>query len=206
MGNIKITLTEFINFVNKSGTAKATVVRAAKKRRETEDNPYATDYWYTLRNRIIEFHKKGKDIDFIDDTINHINSEKRPNYEMLINGYKKFLGKKKIKYLTPIRKTWVIGDISIALNPELILEINKKILVIKLYMSANESMNKKHADLILTLLEHEMRSKVGGPEPIFAVLEVKTGKLFPQKEKDLSLYPLLKGEARSFEIQWKELK
>lgn len=73
-------------------------------------------------------------------------------------------------------------------------------------MSAKESMNKKHADLILTLLEHEMRSKVGGDEPIFAVLEVKTGKLFPQKEKDLSLYPLLKGEARSFEIQWKELK
>ena len=128
------------------------------------------------------------------------------NYETLINGYKKFLGKKKLKNLTPIRKTWVIGDISIALNPELILEINKKIYIIKLYMSAKESMNKKHADLILTLLEHEMRSKVGGDEPIFAVLEVKTGKLFPQKEKDLSLYPLLKGEARSFEIQWKELK
>ena len=33
-------------------------------------------------------------------------------------------------------------------------------------MSAKESMNKKHADLILTLLEHEMRSKVGGDEPI----------------------------------------
>lgn len=204
MANIKITLTEFINFVNKSGTAKATVVKNAKKRREDEDNPYTTDYWYTLRNRIIEFHKKGKDIDYIDDTINHINSERKTNYEILIKGYKKFLGKKKIKYLTPIRKTWVIGDISIALNPELILEINKKIYIIKLYMSAKESMNKKHADLILTLLEHEMRSKVGGDEPIFAVLEVKTGKLFPQKKKDLSLYPLLKGEARSFEIQWKE--
>ena len=127
MGNIKITLTEFINFVNKSGTAKATVVKNAKKRREDEDNPYTTDYWYTLRNRIIEFHKKGKDIDYIDDTINHINSERKTNYEILIKGYKKFLGKKKIKYLTPIRKTWVIGDISIALNPELILEINKKI-------------------------------------------------------------------------------
>lgn len=86
MENIKITLTEFINFVNKSGTAKATVVRVAKKRRETEDNPYTTDYWYALRNRIIEFHKKGKNIDFIDDTINHIISERRSNYEILISG------------------------------------------------------------------------------------------------------------------------
>ena len=99
MGNIKITLTEFINFVNKSGTAKATVVKNAKKRREDEDNPYTTDYWYTLRNRIIEFHKKGKDIDYIDDTINHINSERKTNYEILIKGYKNFLERKKLNIL-----------------------------------------------------------------------------------------------------------
>lgn len=205
MAKIEITLTEFINFVNKSGTAKATVVRAAKKRREIDDNPYTTDYWYALRKQIIEFHKKGKNLDFIDDIINHICDERKYNYETLISGYKKFLGKKKIKYITPIKKTWIIGDINITLNPELILEINKKIFIIKLYMSSKESMNRKHADLILTLLEHEMRSKVGGDEPIFAVLEVKTGKLFEQKKKDLSLYPLLKGEAKSFETQWKEL-
>ena len=49
-------------------------------------------------------------------------------------------------------------------------------------------------------------ANIVGTEPIFAVLEVKTGKLFPQKKKDLSLYPLLKGEAKSFETQWEELK
>ena len=32
MGNIKITLTEFINFVNKSGTAKATVVKSSQEK------------------------------------------------------------------------------------------------------------------------------------------------------------------------------
>ncbi len=206
MANIKITLTEFLNFVNKSGTAKGTVVKTAKKRREIEDNPYTTDYWYSLRNRIIEFHKKNKDISFIDDIINYISDDKKTNYTALINGYKKFLGKKKIKYITPIRKTWTIGDISIILNPELILEINKKILIIKLFMSAKESMDRKHADLILTLLEHEMRSKVGGDEPIFAVLDVRKGKLFEQNKKESSLYFLLKGEARSFETQWKELE
>lgn len=205
MTSIRITLTEFVNFVSKSGSAKISVVKAAKKRREMEDNPYCTDYWYMLRNRIVEFHKKDKTIDFLDELLRLIPDNKKENYDALINGYKKFLGKKKVKYITPIRKTWVIGDISIALNPELVLEMNKKIYVIKLYMSVQESMNQKLTDLITSLLEHEMRAKVGGDEPIFTVLDVRNGRLYKQKKRDSSLYALLKGEARSFETQWKEL-
>lgn len=45
---IKISLTEFMNFVNKSGSAKATVVRTAKKRRD-EDYEHFTDYWLDFR-------------------------------------------------------------------------------------------------------------------------------------------------------------
>lgn len=206
MTKIKITLTEFLNFVNKSGVAKATIVKTARKRRETEDNPYFSDYWYILRNRIIEFHKKGKDIKFLDETLNHISKDRISNYTRLIDGYKKFLKKNKIKYITQIKKTWSIGDISIALNPELTLEINEKIYVIKLYMSSNDHIDKRHANLIQNLLEHEMRSEVGGDGPIFAVLDVKRGKLLGQNKKDISLYPLLKGEAQSFETMWKELE
>ena len=161
---------------------------------------------FILRNRIIEFHKKGKDIKFLDETLNHISKDRRSNYTRLIDGYKKFLKKNKIKYITQIKKTWSIGDISIALNPELTLEINEKIYVIKLYMSSNDHIDKRHANLIQNLLEHEMRSEVGGDGPIFAVLDVKRGKLLGQNKKDISLYPLLKGEAQSFETMWKELE
>lgn len=206
---IKITLTEFMNFVNKAGSAKATVVKQAKRRHENEDNPYApgSDYWYYLRKQIQELHKKGKTQDFLDDVLDKIPSDRKENYQIMINGYKSFLGvKKKFEYVTPTRKTWIIGDLNIALNPELTLERNGEILVIKLFLSANDSIDKRRADLILTLMEHEMRNKVGGEGPIFAVLDVRKHKLFKQNNRGSELMGLLRGEAKSFETQWKELE
>ena len=82
--------------------------------------------------------------------------------------------------------------------------VNGKILVVKLFASSSETIDKRHANLILTLMEKELREKVG-EEPIFAVLDVKRGKLFENKNKESGLYSLLKGEAKSFEAQWKDL-
>ena len=76
---IKITLTEFMNFVNKVGSAKATVVRQAKRRHENEENPYTpgSDYWYYLRKQIQELHKKGKTPDYLDEVLDRVSPEKR---------------------------------------------------------------------------------------------------------------------------------
>ena len=206
---IKITLTEFMNFVNKAGTAKATVVKQAKKRHENDDNPYTpgSDYWYYLRKQIQELHKKGKTPDFLDEVLDGILPDRKDNYKTMIDGYKSFLGvRKKFEYITPTKKTWTIGDLNIALNPELTLVHNGEILVIKLFLSANDTIDRKRADLILTLMEHEMRNKVGGDGPIFAILDVRKHKLFKQNNRNLDHMGLLKGEARSFETQWKELE
>lgn len=205
---IKITLTEFMNFVNKSGSAKATVVRQAKKRHENNENPYTpgSDYWYYLRKQIQEMHKNWKTPEFLDEVFDVVLPDRRENYQIMVNGYKSFLGvRKRFEYVTPTRKTWTIGDLNIALNPELTLVHNGEILVIKLFLSANDSIDRKRADLILTLMENEMRNMVGGEEPIFAVLDVRKHKLFKQNNRNLDLMGLLKGEAKSFEIQWKEM-
>ena len=45
---IKISLTEFLNFVNKSGSAKSTVVSTAKNKRE-EEYKFFQDYWNALK-------------------------------------------------------------------------------------------------------------------------------------------------------------
>ncbi|WP_321478442.1 hypothetical protein [uncultured Bacteroides sp.] len=54
---IKVSLIEFMNYVNKSGTAKATVVINAKTKRE-EEYQFYKDYWLKLRKKIKEVHKK----------------------------------------------------------------------------------------------------------------------------------------------------
>ncbi|HBN04634.1 MAG TPA: hypothetical protein DD434_02440 [Bacteroidales bacterium] len=199
---IKISLTEFMNFVNKSGSAKATVVKNAKKRRES-DYEHFQDYWLPLRKKIKDVHKTMKSKDSLYELLNTIPGNQIENYKLAIDGYCKFWKKNIIEWVNPIKKTWAVGDLRIELNPELGLCINGKIYMIKLFISANENIDKRHADLILTLMEKELRNKLGCDEPTFAVLDVKKGKLFVLINRETMLYPLLKGEALSFESQWK---
>lgn len=201
---IKISLTEFMNFVNKSGTAKATVVSTSKNKREEEYEHYK-DYWLKFREKLKTVHKKSESHDDLRALLNDIHKDKKDNYKKAIEGYIKFWKKRKLEWINPPRKTWAVGDVRIELNPELGIVIKDKIYVIKLFTSANLDINKMHADLILNLMEKELREKVAGDEVIFAVLDVKRGKLFENKTKDTSLYPLLNGEAKSFETIWKAI-
>lgn len=159
-----------------------------------------------MREKIKETHKKNGSHDDLKSVISTLKPDKQENYRCLIDGYCTFWKKKKIEWLNPCRHTWAIGDMRVELNPELGLVINNKIYIIKLFTSINDTIDKKHADLILSLMEKELRAKVGGDEVLFAVLDVKRGKLFENKTKDTSLYSLLKGEARSFESQWKDIE
>jgi hypothetical protein len=201
---IKISLTEFMNFVNKSGSAKATVVSQAKHNRE-EEYAHWKDYWLPLRNKIKDVHKKKGNHDDLKKVITEVSKDKKENYTLSIDGYCSFWKKRTIEWIEPPKKTWVLGDIRIELNPELGLVIKDKIFIIKLFTAANNSIDKRHADLILHLMEKELRDKVGDNEVIFGVLDVKRGKLFENKIRDTSLFPLLKGEVKSFESQWKDL-
>lgn len=201
---IKISLTEFMNFVNKSGSSKATVVNTAKHKRDEEYEHYK-DYWLKLREKIKSVHKKSQTHDDLKEVIKQVVKERQVNYKEAVDGYISFWKKRKIEWVNPPRKTWIAGDVRIELNPELGLMIKDKIYVVKLYTTAGTNIDKRHADLILNLMEKELRSRVAGEEVVFALLDVKRGKLFENNKKDTSLYPLLNGEARSFEVIWNSI-
>ncbi len=200
---IKISLTEFMNFVNKSGSLKVTVVQKAKNKRE-EEYAHFKDYWLKLRDKIKSVHKMQGTHSDLKALLDEISDDKRQNYGAAIEGYCSFWKRRKIEWVDPPRKTWTVGDIKIEVNPELGLTIKDQIYVIKLFTTASDSMDKRHADLILTLMEKELRNKVE-EEVVFAVLDVKRGKLFENKNLDPTLSGLLNGEARSFETIWKSI-
>ncbi len=200
---IKVSLTEFMNYVNKSGSAKATVVVTAKSRRE-EDYQHFKDYWLLLRNKIKSVHQKGGTPTDLRELMETINEEKRQNYNEAIEGYCRFWGRKNIEWQTPPRKSWSIGNVRVELNPELGVKFKDKTMFIKLFINSDSSMDKRHADLILALMETELRDKVKD-DAIFAILDVKRGKLFEYRNTDRTLYALLKAEARGFEELWYEL-
>lgn len=201
---IKISLTEFMNFVNKSGSAKLTVVSNAKNKRDEEYAHYK-DYWLKLREKIKAVHRRNGTHDDLKEVIEEVIDERKENYRIAANGYCSFWKKRKIEWVEPPKKTWISGDLKIELNPELGLVINNQIFVVKLFTTANNNLDKRHADLILTLMEKELRESVEDDKVIFAILDVKRGKIFEKKNYDPSLFFLLQGEAKSFETIWKSM-
>ncbi len=202
---IKISLTEFIKFVNKSGSPKTTVVKEIIKSRDREYVP-GQDYWSFFREKLTSHLMDESGEIQMDDVMEEIPADRGRNYRTMINGWKSFAGKKKFKWIDPPVGVWNISDLSISVNPEIAYEYRGRIYVVKMHLSVSDELDKMHSDQIRALMESVLREKVGGDEVIFGVLDVRRGKLFDQKSLKLELLVSLTGEALNFESQWKGLK
>ena len=121
---IEISLTDFVGFVNKMGTAKQNHVKTIKERPEYE--PYM-DFYKAIRTAIINLHKKKQSKDILDKVLEDLTDEKKKKcYPEIVAGYKKFLGRKQFEWIKPPKKDWKIGNIVITINPEIGLEEKKK--------------------------------------------------------------------------------
>lgn len=201
--DIRITLTEFVNFINSSGMKKMTIVSAAKaKHEEQEGNPF--DYWKDFKDEVKRLLKrKGKKGD-LWELVENVREEQRENYNQMISGYLRFWKPTRMEWVNPVKKMANIGGVKMILNPEIGVKWQGKEYMIKLYLKANESLDKRHADIILALMESELREKVGDSVE-FAILDVKRGKLFLHVDNDPRLLILLKMEGMEFAEMWKEL-
>jgi len=199
---INISLTDFIDYVSKIGTSKFTIVNQIHSRDEYHP---AFDFWKPLREGIIDFHKFDKDKSELDNILNELTDKKKINkYPLLIESYKTFIGRKKIEWFDPPFKEWKTNDLLVRLNPELGLDINGNLYVIKLYFKADK-LSQMKADLILLLMNTKLK-KGDFKDATFAVLDVERNKLFEKTKLNKIHLSLLEGEAMSFVNIWKSLE
>lgn len=199
--DIQVSLTEFVNFINSSGMAKMTIVSKAKMRHEIEGNPF--DYWKDFKEEVkIQLKRKG-DKEDMWELVEKVREDMRENYNQMISGYLKFWKPTRMEWITPVKKMAHIGGVKMILNPEIGVKWQGKEYMIKLYMKANENLDKRHADIILALMNSELREKVGENVEL-AILDVRRGKLFSCVNTDPKLRVLLKAEARAFTDMWRE--
>ncbi len=188
---IEISLTDFIDFVSKSGSPKQTKVREIKTRK-----PYspAIDFYKPFRDGIIEYHVQKKKKCELDKIVSNLNDKRKvSNYSIIIQGYKKFIGRKDINWFEPSSNHWIINDLDVRINPELGLIINNKKYNIKLYLKADK-LTKDRISQILALLKVSLKSKLDNDTDL-AILDVRNNKLYYFEENHLELLPLLEGEA-----------
>lgn len=201
--DIQISLTEFVNFINASGMAKMTIVSAAKaKHEEQEGNPY--DYWKDFKVEVKKQLKRKGDKEALWELVENVREDMRENYNQMIAGFIRFWKPTRMEWINPVKKMAHIGGVKMMLNPELGVKWQGKEYMIKLYLKANENLDKRHADIILAMMESELRDKVD-ENVEFAILDVRRGKLFTYVNDDPRLLILLKSEGREFAEMWREL-
>lgn len=198
-----ISLNDFVGFLNKTGRHRLSHVKQIKNRPDYEKN---FDFYAPFREAVQALHKKDLDKNELDKLIDNLTDRKKQsNYPALVNGYKKFWGRKSLKWFKPPKKDWKIGDVSIRINPELGLEYNNKFYVIKLYLK-EDPIRKDQIDQILSLMEMQLRSKVLDPEIQFAFLNVRKSKLYIYDSKVFNdVKDSIAIEAKTFNEYWKSI-
>lgn len=169
-----LTLSDIVDVFSKFGTPKATKVRQVKMRDQYQP---ATDYYRPLRNALVALHTAGEPRTALDNILPRITDPKKiGNYYELIEGYRKFWGRKNIEWFTPPRGTYSHSGVDVIVNPELGLKIDGRRIVIKLYLKADE-ITKQRIDLVPVLMEVVLRPMMQ-PGDLVALLDVRKGKLY----------------------------
>ena len=155
-----LSLTDFVDIIQKNGLPKATKVRQVKTRPDYEP---AFDFYKPLRESIIEAHKNGiSKQQFRIEAAAKAHPQKFTNYASAISGYCKWWGNKKLTWIEPKRSIYTASGIDIIVNPELGLEWNGEQYFIKLYLK-DDHLAKNRAEIILGLLEQTLRKEGQNP-------------------------------------------
>lgn len=196
----QISLTDFVDIVAKSGRPKATKVRQVKDRPEYEP---AFDFYKPLREHLADVHRKDGAKANVSDVLPTLTDEKKiKNYPALVDGYKKWWGKKTLAWFNPPRGTYSSNGFDIMVNPELGLVVNGERHIIKLYLKS-DSLTTFKTEVIVDLLEHQLRPKVA-PTDRFGVLDVRESKLFAEGPHMPESVPMINAEIAYIASIWSQ--
>jgi hypothetical protein len=197
---IRVSLTNFLDFTAASGAGRLTQVRKAKDQVAKPYDP-ATDYWRPLREGIREEFEQGWSGKDSLAELRRVSADPRKleRYSECVKGLSKWARGKSFGRSSKFSKQWRSGELSIVVNPELLLEINGTRTAVKLYFRA-EKLSKPKVDTLLYLFSQTLPS---GAEA--GILDVPRGRLI-QETVDIPLLDIvLEGDAAQFATMWNRL-
>lgn len=191
----EISLTEFVDFVIKSGTPKLTEVKRIKKQHLAGYHP-TRDYWCKMRDGIVEMHQQAQENSALDEIVHGaMDTNKKNTYPLMAKAYKKFLGRKSVEWFNPARNNWKHDNLLVRVNPELGLKIDGEPYLIKLYFK-DQKLTSDRIAIINQMMLEMLSSKARGAK--IALLDVRHSKLHTFDTPNPAILPLLEGEALSF--------
>ena len=194
----RLSLTDFVDIVSKSGTPKATNVARIKNRPDYEP---ATDFYKPLRDCLIETHRKNLNAQNLKKLLHSLNDGKKiKNYPDIIKGYSTWWDKKTLEWFEPASENYMLHEIAVSINPELGLIINGQPHLIKLYFKS-DPLTKNRIDIVTHLMEICLRKHCQHGE-VMAVLDMRNGKLITPRVPIPALSATLDAELAYIAALW----
>lgn len=196
-----ISLTDLVDIASASGTPKITKVRNIKYRA-----PYspASDFYRAFREHITELHQEGLAKNHVADILDQLEDEKKlTNYPPLVEGYKRWWGRKTIEWFEPESGVWSAHEVNVRVNPELCLEINGTAHLIKLYMKS-DPLSKRRIDLITHLMDITLSPLCAVPS-VMSVLDVRRSNLISPTVPIPDLTAAVNAELAYIAALWDEI-
>lgn len=191
---MNITLTQFVDFVSKSGSPKLSAVRAIYRSHEEGYSP-EQDFYKRFREGVIELHQTGTHVRELHRVIGDLPPHKAEHYDNMVAGYKKFIGRKTVTWFDTPRRNWDFHELTVNIKPEIGLTINDTPTLIKLY-TKSDKLTKDRIKGILCLMHRQLHPI--RPDCGVALLDVRNSKFYEYTDDMDELMPLMEGEALSF--------
>lgn len=194
----KLSLTDFIDVVSRTGMARTTKVAQIKHRPKYDP---AFDFYKKIREAIQDTHQKGKTRTHLASLLGGLTDPKKQvNYPAVVAGYSKWWGRKAITWFDPPTAQFSHSGFTVTINPELGLMVNGQPHVIKLYFKG-DGLTKQRTLIATGLMEHSLRSSVANGATL-ALLDIRNAKLFPSQALTPMIVAGLQAELAFIAALW----
>lgn len=186
----RLSLTDLVDIVQRSGTSKITKVAQLKHR-----GPYspATDFYRPLREEICEVHRAGHPRSRLSALFpSLVDAKKRANYPPAIAGYRRWWGRKALSWFDPPSSQFSHAGFVVSINPELGLEINGTPHIIKLYFKGNP-LTRTQVEITNHLMEFQLRPLCHNSE-VIGILDIRQSRLITAMPPTPTLTAAIRGE------------
>lgn len=189
---MRVGLNNFLRFMSADGASKVNqVLQALQEYRESKD------FYREFRDPAI-LAIAAHDTTNLEAKVAAIERRKSSHYAQCLAGLHHWISKTDYKVIGyPKSESWNAGEIRIAVNPEILIDVNGKRYIVKLYM-AQDSLSQTARKALSWLIKHTHGSSAAP-----AILEVRKGKLSPTPRPTRKIAQWIKAEVAAFVALWK---
>lgn len=190
---MRVGLTNFLRFISASGISKVNQVLEA-----TQDYRDWKDYYKDFREAAVPAIA-NRDLQRVEALVARITDEtKAQHYGLCLQGLKQWMNKTEYRVISrPRTASWDAGEIRVVVNPEVLLEIEGVVYMVKLYM-AKEKLSQPARRAYAWLVGQTHNQSVTP-----ALLEVRKGKLTPCPSANARIGQWIRGEVAAFIALWR---